>query len=203
MNHVEHIAEQDRRNIVSETQTQIEAAVRSILEALGEDPIREGLRDTPSRVARMYEEVFSGRNEDPTIHLDTQFTADDHEDIVVVKDISFFSMCEHHLLPFFGKAHIAYLPDGGRLAGLSKLARVTRTIASRPQLQERLSAQIADALVQALKPRGAMVVVEAEHMCMAMRGVRADKSTTVTLVSRGVLSTDPNLRSETLRLLRP
>ena len=125
------------------------------------------------------------------------------EDIVVVKDISFFSMCEHHLLPFFGKAHIAYLPDGGRLAGLSKLARVTRTIASRPQLQERLSAQIADALVQALKPRGAMVVVEAEHMCMAMRGVRADKSTTVTLVSRGVLSTDPNLRSETLRLLRP
>lgn len=186
----------------AEVQAQIEAAVRSILEALGEDPGREGLLDTPARVARMYQEVFAGLNQDPAVHLETQFTADAHEDVVIVKDISFFSMCEHHLLPFFGKVHIAYLPDGGRLAGLSKLARVTRTIAARPQLQERLSTQIADTLDKALRPRGVMVAVEAEHMCMAMRGVRADKSTTVTLVTRGVLSCDPHLRGETLRLLR-
>lgn len=188
--------------LADDKQAEIEKAVRTILVALGEDPEREGLRDTPQRVARMYKEVFAGLFEDPAIHLETQFSADKHEDIVVVKDISFFSMCEHHLLPFFGKAHVAYLPDGGRLAGLSKLARVTRTLATRPQLQERLSAQIADTLVTALAPRGVMVVVEAEHMCMAMRGVRADKSTTVTLVTRGILATDMNLRDETLRLLR-
>ncbi|MDY6861019.1 MAG: GTP cyclohydrolase I FolE [Pseudomonadota bacterium] len=186
----------------AEVQAQIEAAVRSILEALGEDPGREGLLETPARVARMYQEVFAGRNQDPAVHLETQFTADAHEDVVIVKDISFFSMCEHHLLPFFGKASVAYLPDGGRLAGLSKLARVTHTIAARPQLQERLCVQIADTLDQALRPRGVMVSIEAEHMCMAMRGVRADKSTTITLVTRGELSTDPRLRSETLRLLR-
>jgi GTP cyclohydrolase IA len=148
----------------AETQAQIEAAVKSILEALGEDPEREGLLDTPARVARMYQEVFAGRNQDPAVHLETQFTADAHEDVVIVKDISFFSMCEHHLLPFFGKVSVAYLPDGGRLAGLSKLARVTRTIAARPQLQERLSAQIADTLDKALRPRGVMVSVAAEHM---------------------------------------
>jgi GTP cyclohydrolase I len=186
----------------AEVQLQIEDAVRSILEALGEDPQREGLLKTPARVAKMYQEVFAGRDQDPTVHLETQFTADGHEDIVVVKDISFYSMCEHHLLPFFGNASIAYLPDGGRLAGLSKLARVTRTIAARPQLQERLSSQIADTLHEALQPRGVMVSVEAEHMCMAMRGVRAAKSTTVTLVTRGELTTDARLRSETLRMMR-
>jgi len=189
-------------NPASEVQLKIEAAVRSILEALGEDPTREGLLDTPARVARMYQEVFAGRNEDAAAHLETQFTSDAHEDVVIVKDISFFSMCEHHLLPFFGTVHVAYLPDGGRLAGLSKVARVTRTIAARPQLQERLTTQIADTLDKALRPRGVMVAVEAQHMCMAMRGVRADKSTTVTLVTRGALSSDPGLRSETLRLLR-
>lgn len=185
-----------------DVQKQIEDAVTLILEALGEDPNREGLVDTPSRVAKMYQEVFAGREEDPTIHLETQFSSDEHEGVVVVKDISFFSMCEHHLLPFFGQAHIAYLPGGGRLAGLSKLARVTQTLAKRPQLQERLTAQIADTLVSGLDPIGVMVVVEAEHMCMAMRGARADKTKTVTIMARGALSKDSNLRRETLSLIR-
>ena len=185
-----------------DTHARIAGAVRTILEALGEDPTREGLQDTPDRVARMYREVFGGLAQDAGEHLETQFTADAHEDIVIVKDISFFSMCEHHLLPFFGKAHIAYLPDGGRLAGLSKLARVTKTLASRPQLQERLSAQIADTLEEKLQPRGVMVVLEAEHMCMAMRGVKSEKSTTVTMVTRGTLRSDADLRNETLALLK-
>lgn len=188
-------------NVVS-SQDEIEAAITTLLKALGEDPTREGLRDTPARVARMYRDVFRGLHEDPHKHLETQFTADAHEELVIVKDITFFSMCEHHLLPFFGKAHIAYLPDGGRLAGLSKLARVTQTIAARPQLQERMSAQIADALEETLGARGVMVMLEAEHMCMAMRGARADGAKTVTLVTRGALSDDPERRRETLNLLR-
>ncbi|KCV80880.1 GTP cyclohydrolase I [Actibacterium atlanticum] len=187
---------------VLSSQDEIEAAIETLLKALGEDPAREGLRDTPARVARMYREVFRGLHEDPLKHLETQFSADGHEELVIVKDITFFSMCEHHLLPFFGKAHIAYLPDGGRLAGLSKLARVTQTIAARPQLQERMSAQIADALEQALGARGVMVKLEAEHMCMAMRGARADGSKTVTLVTRGELSDNPERRAETLKLLQ-
>jgi GTP cyclohydrolase I len=183
-------------------QEEIESAVKRILSAIGEDIHREGLQDTPARVARMYQEIFKGRNENPASFLETQFLADGHEDIVIVKDISFYSMCEHHLLPFFGKAHVAYLPDGGRLAGLSKLARVTRSVASRPQLQERLSSQIADTIFTALTPRGVMVVVEAEHMCMAMRGVHAENSSTITLVSRGILTSNASLRAETLQLLR-
>lgn len=181
---------------------QIMEAVSKMLIALGEDPSREGLRETPSRVAKMYLEVFSGLQEDPRLHLATQFSADAHEDIVIVKDISFFSMCEHHLLPFFGKAHVAYLPQGGRLAGLSKIARVVNTLARRPQLQERLSTQIVDAIWDALKPRGVLVLVEAEHLCMAMRGVRSPNSATVTVVSRGELETDAAQRAETFKLLR-
>ena len=176
-------------------------AVRSILAAIGEDPDREGLQDTPDRVARMYKEVFQGLHEDPEAHLQTQFTADQHEDIVVVKDIAFHSMCEHHLLPFFGKAHVAYLPQDGRLAGPSKLARIVETLARRPQLQERLSSQIAQTMETAMSPRGVLVVIEAAHMCMAMRGIKSPNATTVTVVSRGVLRLDSNLRSETYNLL--
>ena len=138
----------------------IKRAVTDILVALGEDPNREGLKDTPSRVAKMYTEVFSGLTEDPSEHPKTVFTEDGHDEIVIVKDIAFHTMCEHHLLPFFGKAHIAYLPDGGRLTGLSKLARVVDTLARRPQLQERLTGQIADAMEAVLKPKGVLVLAE-------------------------------------------
>lgn len=177
-------------------------AVTDILVALGEDPEREGLRDTPSRVAKMYTDVFSGLQEDASEHLKTVFTEDGHDEIVIVRDIAFHTMCEHHLLPFFGKAHIAYLPDGGRLTGLSKLARVVETLARRPQLQERLTGQIADAIETVLRPRGVMVLAEARHMCMEMRGIKAHGAKTVTLVSRGVFDTDAAKRAETLALLR-
>ncbi|MAM12205.1 MAG: GTP cyclohydrolase I FolE [Rhizobiaceae bacterium] len=177
-------------------------AVSEILAALGEDPAREGLRDTPSRVAKMYMDVFSGLHEDASEHLKTVFTEDGHNEIVIVRDIAFHTMCEHHLLPFFGRAHIAYLPDGGRLTGLSKLARVVETLARRPQLQERLTGQIADAIETVLRPKGVMVLAEARHMCMEMRGIKAHGANTVTLVSRGVFKTDPAQRAETLALLR-
>jgi GTP cyclohydrolase I len=185
-----------------DVKSQIMAAVTQVLVALGEDPGREGLRETPSRVAKMYLEVFAGLREDPRLHLATQFCADGHENIVVVKDIAFFSMCEHHLLPFFGKAHVAYLPQGGRLAGLSKIARVVNTLARRPQLQERLSTQIAEAIWDALRPRGVLVLVEAEHLCMAMRGVRSPNSATLTVVSKGELEADAAQRAEAFKLLR-
>ncbi|AMM86992.1 GTP cyclohydrolase I [Martelella sp. AD-3] len=177
-------------------------AVSEILAALGEDPAREGLRDTPSRVAKMYMDVFSGLHEDASEHLKTVFTEDGHNEIVIVREIAFHTMCEHHLLPFFGRAHIAYLPDGGRLTGLSKLARVVETLARRPQLQERLTDQIADAIETVLRPKGVMVLAEARHMCMEMRGIKAHGANTVTLVSRGVFKTDPAQRAETLALLR-
>ncbi|KHF30672.1 GTP cyclohydrolase 1 [Anoxybacillus sp. BCO1] len=154
---------------------QIEQAVRLILEAIGEDPNREGLLDTPKRVAKMYAEVFSGLNEDPKIHLQTVFS-EDHEELVLVKDIPFYSMCEHHLVPFFGVAHVAYIPRGGKVTGLSKLARAVETVARRPQLQERITATVADAIMETLEPHGVMVVVEAEHMCMTMRGVKKTRS---------------------------
>lgn len=177
-------------------------AVREILVATGEDPEREGLRDTPLRVAKMYEELFSGLNEDPRDHLQTQFSDDQHEDVVIVKDISFYSMCEHHLIPFFGKAHIAYVPADGRLTGLSKIARVVHSIARRPQLQERLNSQIVDAIWEVLQPKSVLAKVEAEHLCMAMRGVRTTRSSTVTMVAKGEYQTNPALRAEALQLLR-
>jgi GTP cyclohydrolase I len=180
----------------------IAGAVKQILAAAGENPEREGLRDTPVRVAKMFEELFSGLNEDPRDHLQTQFSDDQHEDMVIVKDIRFFSVCEHHLVPFFGKAHVAYVPNGGRLTGLSKIARVVQTVARRPQLQERLNSQIVDAMWDALEPKGVLAIVEAEHMCMAMRGIRSPDSKTLTIVSRGNLETDPTLRAETFKLLR-
>jgi GTP cyclohydrolase I len=181
--------------------TQIEEAVRLILEAIGEDPTREGLLDTPKRVAKMYEEVFSGLNEDPKTHFETIFS-EDHEELVLVKDIPFYSMCEHHLVPFFGKAHVAYIPKHGRVTGLSKLARAVETVAKRPQLQERITSTIADSMMDKLEPYGVMVVVEAEHMCMTMRGVKKPGSKTVTTAVRGTLSEDAVARSEVLSLIK-
>ncbi|TDL82567.1 GTP cyclohydrolase I FolE [Peribacillus frigoritolerans] len=180
---------------------QIEEAVRLILEAIGENPNREGLLDTPKRVAKMYAEVFSGLNEDPKEHFKTVF-GEDHEELVLVKDIPFHSMCEHHLVPFFGKAHIAYIPKGGKVTGLSKLARAVEAVCRRPQLQERITSTIADSIVDSLEPHGVMVVVEAEHMCMTMRGVKKPGSKTVTSAVRGVFVKDPAARAEVLSFIK-
>ena len=180
---------------------QIEEAVRLILEAIGEDPNREGLLDTPKRVAKMYAEVFSGLNEDPKEHFKTVF-GEDHEELVLVKDIPFHSMCEHHLVPFFGKAHIAYIPKGGKVTGLSKLARAVEAVCRRPQLQERITSTIADSIVDSLEPHGVMVVVEAEHMCMTMRGVKKPGSKTVSSAVRGVFVKDPAARAEVLSFIK-
>lgn len=180
---------------------QIEEAVRLILEAIGENPNREGLLDTPKRVARMYEEVFSGLNDDPKEYFETIFS-EEHEEVVLVKDIPFFSMCEHHLLPFYGKAHVAYLPRNGRITGLSKLARAVEAIAKRPQLQERITSSIADSIMEKLEPHGVMVVIEAEHMCMTMRGVKKPGSRTVTSAVRGVYQENADARSEILTLIK-
>lgn len=179
----------------------IENAVRDILEAIGENPDREGLIDTPKRIAKMYEEIFSGLSEDESKHLDVVFPEDNHSELVLVKDIPFYSMCEHHLVPFFGKAHIAYIPKNGKLTGLSKLARVLETVARRPQLQERLTSSVADAIVSKLDPTGVMVVVEAEHMCMTMRGVKKAGSQTITSAVRGIFKKDARSRSEALSLI--
>lgn len=179
----------------------IEQAVRMILEAIGEDPEREGLRDTPRRVARMYQEVFAGLEQDPAAAFSVVYT-EQHEELVLVKDIPFYSMCEHHLLPFFGKVHLGYIPRKGRVVGLSKLVRGIETFAKRPQLQERLTKQIADAVMEYIKPLGVIVVIEAEHMCMTMRGVKKPGSLTVTSAVRGVLHDDEALRSEALTLIK-
>lgn len=179
----------------------IEQAVTMILEAIGEDPSREGLLDTPKRVAKMYEEVFQGLHEDPSEHFKTIF-GEDHEELVLVKDIPFYSMCEHHLVPFFGKAHVAYIPRGGKVTGLSKLARAVEAVARRPQLQERITTTVADSLLESLDPHGVIVVVEAEHMCMTMRGVQKPGSKTVTLAVRGVFTTDAAARAEVLSLIK-
>ncbi|WP_147535546.1 GTP cyclohydrolase I FolE [Bacillus marasmi] len=176
---------------------QIEEGIRLILEAVGEDPNREGLLDTPKRVAKMYEEVFSGLTIDPKEYFETIFS-EDHEELVLVKDIPFYSMCEHHLVPFYGVAHVAYIPRNGRVAGLSKLARAVEAVSRRPQLQERITATVADTIMETLDPHGAMVVVEAEHMCMTMRGVNKPGAKTVTSAVRGIFSEDATKRSEVL-----
>lgn len=177
----------------------IEAAVREILLGIGEDPDRDGLRDTPARVARMYAEVFSGLAEDPREPLRTHFEID-HQELVLVRDIRFFSMCEHHLLPFTGVAHVGYIPSGSSVTGLSKLARTVQAYARRPQVQERLTTQIADALMEELGAAGAIVVVDAEHMCMSMRGARAEGARTVTSAVRGMLR-DGATRAEAMSLI--
>ena len=179
----------------------IEQGVRLILEGIGEVPDREGLLDTPARVARMYEEVFAGLTEDPARHFEVTFD-EHHEEMVLVKDIPFYSMCEHHLVPFFGKAHVAYIPaSDGRICGLSKLARLVEAFAKRPQVQERLTNQIADTLIEQLDPQGVIVVLEAEHMCMSMRGVKKPGSQTVTSAVRGVFEKSAPTRAEALSLI--
>ncbi len=178
----------------------IEQAVLMILEAIGEDPEREGLRDTPKRVARMYQEIFAGLHEDPSRHLKVQF-AEDHEEMIIVKDIPVYSMCEHHLIPFYGKAHVAYIPRTGKVTGLSKIARVVEGFAKRPQLQERLTSQIADSVMDVLEARGVLVVIEAEHMCMTMRGVKKAGSKTLTSAVRGIFKTNQVTRSEGFSLI--
>ncbi|KPL59772.1 MULTISPECIES: GTP cyclohydrolase I FolE [Rossellomorea] len=180
---------------------QIEEAVRLILEAIGENPNREGLLDTPKRVAKMYAEVFSGLDHDPKEYFETIFS-EEHEELVLVKDIPFYSMCEHHLVPFFGKAHVAYIPRDGKVAGLSKLARAVESVAKRPQLQERITSTVADTIMETLLPHGAMVVVEAEHMCMTMRGVKKPGSSTVTTAVRGTFKEDAQARSEVLSFIK-
>ena len=181
----------------------IARAVREILIAVGEDPDRDGLLDTPARVARAYAETFAGLREDAGTHLARTF---EHEasgdDVVMLRNIEFASLCEHHLAPFLGRAHIAYLPSGGKVTGLSKLARTVDVFARRPQLQERLTAQVADALVAHLEPRGVAVLIEGEHLCMRVRGARKADAQMVTTAMRGVYTEDRELRREVLALLR-
>jgi GTP cyclohydrolase I len=178
----------------------IEKAVREIIEALGEDPLREGLAETPERVARFYEEVFGGIHTDPGDVIDAFFGEEHYQEIVMVREIPFYSMCEHHLVPFHGQAHVAYMPQG-RVTGLSKLARLVEGFARRPQMQERLTAQVADCLNTRLDPLGVLVVIEAEHLCMSMRGVRKPGAVTVTSAVRGIMETSPATRSEAMSLL--
>jgi GTP cyclohydrolase I len=180
----------------------IEAAVREILEAIGEDPDRDGLERTPERIARMYvDEIFTGLDDDPARHLTVTFEAE-HDEMVMVRDIAVHSMCVHHLVPFAGKAHVAYIPgEDGRITGLSKIARLIDGYAKRPQVQERLTTQIADALVAALSPTGVLVMIEAEHFCMSMRGVQKPGSLTVTTALRGLFKTNAATRAEAMSLI--
>jgi GTP cyclohydrolase IA len=178
------------------------AGVRLILEGIGEDPEREGLADTPRRVADMYEEVFAGLTQDPAEHFCVTFN-EDHQEMVLVRDIPLYSMCEHHLVPFMGKAHVAYIPGThGRICGLSKLARVVDVFAKRPQVQERMTSQIADTIVKHLEPAGVMVVIEAEHLCMSMRGVQKPGAITTTSAVRGIFERKAATRAEAMSLIK-
>lgn len=177
----------------------IKQAVKLLLEGIGEDADREGLLETPDRIARMYSEIFSGMEEDAGEHLSKVFTVDNNE-MVLEKDIVFYSMCEHHMMPFYGVAHVAYIPNG-KVVGLSKLARTVEVYAKRLQIQERMTGQIADAIMKELNPQGAMVVLEAEHMCMTMRGVKKPGSKTVSIAARGIFEEEPDLQSKFLQLL--
>lgn len=179
----------------------IENAVREILLAVGEDPNRPGLLETPKRVANMYEEIFAGLTEDPKKHIKL-FDEVSNDEMVIVKDIPFYSMCEHHLLPFFGMAHIGYIPSDNKIIGLSKLARIVNNFAKKPQVQERLTSDIADFLNDNLQPKGVAVIMEAEHMCMTMRGVKSAGSKTQTSALRGIMRTDAKTRAEVLSLLK-
>ena len=180
-------------------QKKIEEAVRLFLEGIGEDFSREGLKETPGRIARMCEELYGGMEEDASVHLSKTFSVDSSE-MVIEKDITFYSTCEHHILPFYGKVHIAYIPDR-KVVGLSKLARTVEVFARRLQLQEQLTGQIADALMEFMQPKGALVMIEAEHMCMTMRGIKKPGSRTITLARRGVFESDPALEERFFRML--
>lgn len=178
----------------------IEAAVREILIAIGDDPDREGLVETPKRVAEMYADIFGGLNDDPTKHLKF-FNEQNNDEMVIVRDIPLYSMCEHHLIPFMGVAHIAYIPNNGKVIGLSKLARIVSSFAKAPQLQERLTSQVADFLEKHLEPKGVAVIIEAEHLCMTMRGARAAGAKTQTSALRGIMRSDARSRAEVMALL--
>ncbi len=179
----------------------VEQLVRDLLVAVGEDPERDGLQQTPRRIAAMYQELFAGLDEDPGRHLTVTFAAE-HDEMVMVRDIPFASLCEHHLVPFVGKAHLAYIPaDAGRITGLSKLARLVDAYARRLQVQERMTTQIADTMERVLEPRGVLVVVEAEHLCMSMRGVRKPGTLTVTSAVRGLFRADPRTRAEAMQFI--
>lgn len=177
----------------------IKEAIKMLLEGIGEDPNREGLIETPERIAKMYGEIYGGMDDDVEEYLSKQFRVDDNE-MIVEKDITFYSTCEHHLLPFYGKAHIAYIPDG-KVVGLSKLARTVETFARRAQIQERMTTQIADAIMEHLKPKGVMVMIEAEHMCMTMRGIKKPGSQTVTTVMRGAFKDNEKLQETFMRMV--
>jgi GTP cyclohydrolase IA len=191
--------ETDREGI---DRARVENAVRELLLAIGEDPDRDGLVRTPARVADMFTEIFSGLEEEPASHLTVRFDAD-HDEMVMVRDIPLYSTCEHHLVPFVGKAHVAYIPgDDGRITGLSKLARLVDGYARRPQVQERLTTQIADTIDEVLNPKGVLVVIEAEHLCMSMRGVRKPGSLTITSAVRGLFKTNAATRAEAMGFIR-
>jgi GTP cyclohydrolase I len=182
--------------------SRIEEGVRLILEGIGEDPAREGLVDTPRRVASMYEEVFSGLGQDPAEHFTVTFN-EGHQEMVLIRDIPLYSVCEHHLVPFLGTAHVAYIPGKhGRICGLSKIARVVDVFAKRPQVQERLTSQIADTLLEQLDPTGVLVVIEAEHLCMSMRGVRKPGTVTTTSAVRGIFERNAATRAEAMSLIK-
>ena len=190
----------DRAGLID--RERIQKAVREILEAVGEDPDRDGLRRTPERVANMYAEILGGLHTDPADHLSVTFDLD-HDEMVMIRDIPFYSLCEHHLTAFVGKAHVAYIPnDDGRITGLSKLARLVEGFSQRPQVQERLTTQVADAIVERLDPRGVLVVIEAEHLCMSMRGVRKPGTVTVTSQVRGLFRTNAATRAEAMQFIR-
>jgi len=179
----------------------IEKGVRLIIEGIGEDPERPGIKDTPARVAKMYEEIFSGL-ETPTEEILKPIEGESHDEIVLLKDIPFYSVCEHHLLPFIGKAHVAYIPGAGKIAGLSELAKALEILAKRPQVQERLTAQLADLIMEKLKPKGAMVIIDAEHLCLSMRGIKKPGAKTVTSAVRGLFRSKESTRHELLELIK-
>ena len=179
----------------------IEKGVRLIIEGIGEDPDRPGMRDTPNRVAKMYQEIFSGL-ETPAEEILQHIEGESHEELVLLKDIPFYSVCEHHLLPFIGKAHVAYIPGAGKIAGIGELAKALEMFAKRPQVQERLTAQLADLIMEKLKPKGAMVVVDAEHLCLSMRGLKKSGARTVTSAVRGIFRSKESTRQELLELIK-
>lgn len=179
----------------------IEKGIRIVLEGIGENPDRAGIKDTPERVAKLYEEIFSGLHT-PTEEILKPIEGESHDEMVLLKDIPFYSMCEHHLLPFIGKAHVAYIPSGGKIVGLSELAKAVEVLAKRPQVQERLTTQLADMIMNKLKPKGAMVIIDAEHLCISMRGVRKPGARTVTSAVRGIFRTKESTREELLELIK-
>jgi len=179
----------------------IEKGVRLILEGIGEDPERAGLKGTPERVARMYQEIFSG-NETPTEELLKAIEGESHDEMVLLKDIPFYSVCEHHMIPFIGKVHVAYIPSGGKIVGLSELVKAVEVLAKRLQVQERLTTQLADLIMNKLKPKGAMVIVDAEHLCISMRGVKKPGTRTVTSAVRGIFRSKQSTRDELLELIK-